>query len=162
MGAAFLDSELENLLRSIVVDNPSVTNYIFGQSCPISSFSARIDLSYLLGLISPSVRRDLHLVRKIRNDFAHMHHPATFELPAIASRCRELAHHFVAENQSPRRYYESTVIAVLATIHAVKPARATERKDIDLERAREKHIQALDQLLSDLNAASKNRAASEG
>ena len=60
MAAAFLDSELELLLRAFVVKNKKVEDEMFGQSKPIGAFSSRIDLAYLLGLISADTRRDLH------------------------------------------------------------------------------------------------------
>ena len=90
MAAAFLDSELELLLRAFVVKNKKVEDEMFGQSKPIGAFSSRIDLAYLLGLISADTRRDLHLIRKIRNDFGHVHRPISFEDQAIVNRCHEL------------------------------------------------------------------------
>jgi hypothetical protein len=41
-------------------------------------------------LIGPTARKDLDLIRKIRNEVAHNMNPVSFDLPTIASRCREL------------------------------------------------------------------------
>jgi len=56
----------------------------------LGTFSARIDAAYCLGLLSKDENRDLHLIRKIRNDFAHKLIDMSFESQEIASRCREL------------------------------------------------------------------------
>jgi DNA-binding MltR family transcriptional regulator len=91
--ASYLDGELETLLRARLVDDAKTVQEFFRPDGPLGSFSARIDMAYLLGLIGPAARRDLHLIRKIRNDFGHNPSPINFSDPAIASRCRELSHH---------------------------------------------------------------------
>src|SRR5438876_8972547 len=71
MAAAYLDAELDRLLRKYCVNNPNVQNDIFGSSRPLGTFSSRIDMCYLLGLLGPNAHRDLHLIRRVRNEFAH-------------------------------------------------------------------------------------------
>lgn len=71
IAASALDFELGQLLRKTVVDNKKIADDIFGTSRPLSSFSSRIDISYLLGKISSEEHHELHLIRKIRNDFGH-------------------------------------------------------------------------------------------
>jgi DNA-binding MltR family transcriptional regulator len=138
MAAAFLDAELDTLLRKYVVPNSRVADDLFGQSRPISTFSSRIDLAYLLGLIDPATHRDLHLIRKIRNDFGHVHAPLSFEDKAIAARCRELKIHFRAQDASPRKVFISCAVGALAIIHSAMHNRSpiTERSTPDLESAR--------------------------
>ena len=118
MAAAFLDGELERQLRQFVVDNTHITDDIFGQSRPIGTFSSRIDLAYLLGLIGSDAHRDLHLIRKIRNSFGHTHTPLTFEDESIASRCREMKNHFRVGHATVRQLFASTAVGILSIIHA--------------------------------------------
>jgi hypothetical protein len=42
-----------------------------GPNAPLSSFSAKIEFAYRLGLIDDTNKNMLHLFRKIRNEFAH-------------------------------------------------------------------------------------------
>lgn len=54
-----------------------------GPQAPLGTFSAKIDGAQQLGLISRYFARDLHLVRKIRNEFAHHPLELTFEVSPI-------------------------------------------------------------------------------
>src|SRR5439155_15958957 len=56
----------------------------------LGRFSARISTAYAVGLISEPVAYDLHLVRSIRNDFAHKQHGLSFSTDRIAQRVSEL------------------------------------------------------------------------
>jgi DNA-binding MltR family transcriptional regulator len=117
IAAAYLDAELEKLLRLAVVDDPKVADNLFDQSRPLGTFSSRIDLAYLLGLIGISIHRDLHLIRKIRNDFGHDHSPITFETQRIKCRCKELFTHPLDTDFPPRRIFMAAAMGVLASIH---------------------------------------------
>lgn len=86
LGAAYLDSRLEALLREKFVAVPDfVAGLLTGQG-GLSSFSARIGFAYAVGLISLRAAKDLHLIRRIRNDVAHQPQGLSFETPHIASR----------------------------------------------------------------------------
>ena len=60
---------------------------------PVSTFSAKILLSYALGLLTKAERRQLDLIRKIRNECAHAWGHATFSTQSIRSRVQELPDH---------------------------------------------------------------------
>ncbi len=86
--AAVVDDLLDLLLRgSMLKDDKVVEELLDGDSF---TFSTRIDLCYSLGLISVLERRDLHLIRRVRNDFAHSRKPVSFEDPGTRDRCRSL------------------------------------------------------------------------
>jgi DNA-binding MltR family transcriptional regulator len=88
--AAHLDDLLHGLLHEFLVDDPGVFKRLFSGTGGLATFSARTTLAYLLGLIPISVRDDLNLIRKIRNDFAHSSRVVSFGDAPIASRCLEL------------------------------------------------------------------------
>lgn len=91
LGAALLDSALETLLKTRLAPiTGSHDSLLDGSTAPISSFSARIDLAYRIGLISPKFARDLHLIRKVRNDFAHNITGCSFADSAVQNRVMEL------------------------------------------------------------------------
>lgn len=138
MAAAFLDAELGALLRKCLVANDRVAEDLLGQSRPVSTFSSRIDLAYMLGLIDPVTHRDLHLIRKIRNDFGHVHAPLTFDDKAITARCHELKMHFRSAEISPRKIFMSCAVGSLAIIHSAMHDRKpiVERATPDMEGAR--------------------------
>ena len=68
---AWLDELVDRLLREHFVDNGEVAEKLLGISAPLAAFSARIDLCYLIGLISTREHHDLHRIREIRNAAAH-------------------------------------------------------------------------------------------
>jgi DNA-binding MltR family transcriptional regulator len=89
LGAAMLDEVLGYLIQSAMAEEAPQS--LFEGYGPIASFSARIDISLGLGLISRDERHDLHLIRKIRNAFAHdTDHGLSFASEAIAQRVAEL------------------------------------------------------------------------
>lgn len=89
--AAGVDQDLEILLRKFFVDEPNVVDKLMKGLAPLATFAARIESAYALGLISESERRNLNLIRKIRNDFAHQANlEVSFETPGIKERCLEL------------------------------------------------------------------------
>ncbi len=140
MAAAYLDSEIEKLLSKHLVNNESIKREVFGYSRPLGAFSSRIDMAYLLGLIGPKVHRDLHLIRKVRNEFGHVPTPITFDDPSLASRCRELYHDSYGKEASPRDKFNRVVMGVLGIIHASLKTVSTieELKDVSLENAKER------------------------
>jgi hypothetical protein len=62
---------------------------------PLSSFSSRINICYRLGLIEPKFTRALHLVRKIRNIFAHETSGSSLDSGSHRDRVRELVAPFL-------------------------------------------------------------------
>jgi len=116
MAAAYIDVQLDILLRKIFVADENVAEALLGTSKPLGTFSARIDVAFLLALLSESERRDLHLIRKIRNDFAHEPSPLTFDAPHIANRCRELTFSYHKPDIRSRGHFTSAVFGLLATI----------------------------------------------
>ncbi len=91
ISASMLERALETLLRSYLIPVSGSSDSLFdGAYSPISSFSAKIDLSYRSGLISNRFARDLHIIRRIRNEFAHDVKKCKFESPHIRDRIIEL------------------------------------------------------------------------
>lgn len=117
LAASYLDGEIETLLKRHFVDEPNVVAEMLSPNGPIGSFSTRIDLAFLLGLIGSTARRDLQLIRKIRNDFGHCPHPLTFDEPSIAARCREMRLTIVEKDARPRQHFTNAVLGVTASIH---------------------------------------------
>lgn len=69
--AAELDRALENLLKAYLSPGKA-RDYLFsGGAPPLGSFSAKINLARTLHLISILQHESLHLIRRIRNEFAH-------------------------------------------------------------------------------------------
>lgn len=70
IAGARLDVDLERLLKHILVSHAGGSDPLFDSDRVIGTFSAKIALSYRIGLIDAGFEHALQLVRKIRNDFA--------------------------------------------------------------------------------------------
>jgi DNA-binding MltR family transcriptional regulator len=93
LAAAYLDHLLGELIAATMTAEPEEVEELLFQkgNGPLGTFSACINTAYCLGLLSGDEWRDLHLIRKIRNDFAHELTGMSFEgTQTIANRCREL------------------------------------------------------------------------
>ena len=89
--ASMLDNSLFELLKNHLVPSASSSDDLFdGANAPFSNFNAKIAASFRLGLISSKFCRDLHLIRKVRNTFAHNIHGCSFSDSAVKSRVLEL------------------------------------------------------------------------
>mgnify|MGYP000253238674 CR=1 FL=1 len=90
--AAFLDDRLSELLKAGFVNDRAVVERVFGGNGVLATFSSKIDLALLLGHISKAAHKDLQIIRRIRNEFAHSCLEATFGSDSVMDRCRELHH----------------------------------------------------------------------
>jgi hypothetical protein len=71
LGVAKLDLLLYQILQKHFVPIPGSKDEFLNNDGPLSTFSAKIHMANRLGLIDNLFSRSLHLIRKIRNDFAH-------------------------------------------------------------------------------------------
>jgi len=78
------------LLAFFVSDAPH-DKKVFDGNGPLSTFSSKIDLCYRLGLISKDEYRVMHVVRSIRNQFAHKLGGVAFSSQSIADRCKSIS-----------------------------------------------------------------------
>jgi len=91
LAASILDTGLEVLLKSLFVSTSAAEDELFHLPySPLSSFSAKINIAHRMGTIPASFARALHLVRRIRNDFAHDVVGCSFEDAPVKSRVVEL------------------------------------------------------------------------
>jgi hypothetical protein len=123
MAAEYCSAKLSDVLSAAFVDDKKEVGKILGDTpnAPLGAFSARIDLAYLMGLVSKRAHRELHLIRKIRNEFAHAYVRLTFEDPKIANWCRELDGHNVFERpKEPRKNFLRNLIGLLAILRCAE------------------------------------------
>jgi len=109
VGASVIDESLQSAIASIlrpVADDKDMLERLYGMQGIFASFEAKTLVAYSLRVIGPNSRRDLTLITKIRNQFAHDMNPLSFEDNHIKDRCRLLS---VPQNSmaqgEPRREY---------------------------------------------------------
>ena len=90
LGAAKLDLLLQQILEAFLLPSPSGRDELLEGDSPLATFSARINVCYRLGIITANFARCLHLIRRIRNSFAHESTGVSLDSGAHADRVREL------------------------------------------------------------------------
>jgi mannitol operon repressor len=89
LACAYLDAYLEDLLRTMWTKGKRTDDLFHGQGA-LRSLSSKIALLYALGIVDDAAARDLDLIRKIRNHFAHDIWNATFDQSPVRDMCSEI------------------------------------------------------------------------
>lgn len=91
LAASWLDDQLTQLLKGFLcppADN--ARDELLRVSGALGSFSVKIELAYRLGLLRKDVYRSLHIVRRLRNDFAHLTAKLDLDSPSVRDRVTTL------------------------------------------------------------------------
>jgi DNA-binding MltR family transcriptional regulator len=125
LGAAWIDDALGELMESYFVDSRKLASELLRFPGPISNFAARTTLAAALGLITEEERHDIDLVRRIRNDAAHVAKAVNFsdEASSLVQRCAEF-HTFTEKTKAsypePRRRFLLAVAWLVVKIEAAR------------------------------------------
>lgn len=87
--ASLIEEMLEEILRNFLLENKETKTLFEAPNAPLSNFSAKSLLCRSLGLISKTEFKDIDILRRIRNEFAH-HVLCTFEQQKIADLAASL------------------------------------------------------------------------
>lgn len=104
LSVAMLDQALENILKARLLPiGTSEDNLLEGSYSPISTFSSRIDLAHRLGLISTKFCRDLHIIRRVRNNFSHNITGCSFDDASVCDQVNALICSSGVTKRNPKR-----------------------------------------------------------
>jgi DNA-binding MltR family transcriptional regulator len=87
---AIVENRLTDLIAAAMRDDAEVFKELFRASGAIGGLANKIRLAYLMRLLNEDIYRDLLIVTKIRNDFAHSVKITSFEDPSVKSRVESL------------------------------------------------------------------------
>jgi DNA-binding MltR family transcriptional regulator len=111
VGAAWVEEALSDSIVSFLRAHEDSHRRLFKGNAPLGTFSSKIDLSRLLGIVSNAIWADLHRIRDIRNEFAHhIAHKVdntrlTFATGHIADKCLVLRCVAHEAHSDPRTAY---------------------------------------------------------
>jgi mannitol operon repressor len=122
VGAALLNTHLDYLLGAFFTDEDDDVRKLLDEDRPLGSFSARIRLAYVLGLISQDERVDLWAVQQIQDFFTRAMDEIAFSDEPLREWCYSLqlpnSLLVPGESRSPRRLFVFAV--ALLTRHLAK------------------------------------------
>jgi len=72
LSGCYLNETLHDLLKIALIPEKSKNDVLFdGPQAPLGTFSSKIEMVYRLQLVDKETKESIHLIRKIRNEFAH-------------------------------------------------------------------------------------------
>lgn len=87
-----LEQAIQSRLRQADTSKlQEIVQQLFRASGALGPFSTKIDLAYLMRLLSDEAYKDLTNIKNIRNDFAHRLEHDSFDVPSIRDRCKNFA-----------------------------------------------------------------------
>jgi len=93
VGVAILDSSITEYLRAVIKKNGLSNRYvakIFDGNGALGTFSSKVQISRGFSLIDENVFHDLMVLRKMRNEFAHVEHSCSFTDKKVISQIDSL------------------------------------------------------------------------
>jgi hypothetical protein len=90
IAASRLEQLLYRIIRAFLCDCAISEELLTGPNAPLGTFSARINAALAMGLIERHEFNELHLIRKIRNEFGHSWRDVDFDTPKVTALCERL------------------------------------------------------------------------
>ncbi|MEW6668369.1 MAG: hypothetical protein AB1512_24415 [Thermodesulfobacteriota bacterium] len=117
--SAHLEDLLERLLsKTLNTLPPEAQEFLFqGANAPLGAFHTKIEVIKRSKLLSDEEVRDLDLIRKIRNEFAHKLIGISFETTGVRDRCAELRSAQIGGDPgTPRERFKKATIRLIVDI----------------------------------------------
>jgi hypothetical protein len=73
-----------------LLKDPGARESIFGVNGSVGTFSNKIAMAYAMGIIEKDARREIDLIREMRNACAHARQPVSFSTPEIRDVCKQV------------------------------------------------------------------------
>lgn len=112
IATSILEDHLLDAIRARIERHGATEAKVFNGYGALATFAARIDLGLLLGIYPEEGHKRLHLIRRIRNNFAHSMQPISFK--SQRSDCNKL--------RATRSYRQMNAM-LDETINKVQPLR---------------------------------------
>jgi DNA-binding MltR family transcriptional regulator len=106
--AIILGAHVEMYLQRLLLAHlPNAKPEIFlPPSGPLTDFYAKNHLAFAMGIIPKAILKDLEVVRRVRNAFAHAPAPMRFSDPPIRDECRKMRFHPIHFKEITEKYPE--------------------------------------------------------
>lgn len=134
---AMIENRLERGLKvRMPTTDKDALNKVFQFSGPLGSFSAKIDVAYLNGLLTKDAYEDMVRFKDIRNKFAHKLDIRTFDSDSVRDSAKnfKLIEEYVAEAQPDTEGRIKALALDVGSKPAVFASNVTKRKKVPRDR----------------------------
>jgi hypothetical protein len=90
IAGAFVEDHLTTAIQVRMHKDDKITADLFRASGPLGNFGPKIDLGFLIGIYTADARRELDIIKTIRNDFAHKFEARDFSNQRISALTKNL------------------------------------------------------------------------
>lgn len=139
LGSAVIEELLERVLKKFFVqDKDKIEKTFEGATGFLGTFSAKIKMAFLLGLISEELQKDLDNLRNIRNKFAHNILGCDFNNQSIKGLCNNFIFAKKAfttdwEKQPPGTLFIFSIMTLqVALIKKITRTQSLKQKDYEI------------------------------
>jgi mannitol operon repressor len=105
-------------LLAILVEVPTSADLVEGFNAPLGTMSTRTAAAYSLGLIHEREFKELEILRRVRNRFAHGVH-VSFDMQDVKALCQNLtmaARSDDASKDAARALYTTAVVSLILNL----------------------------------------------
>lgn len=160
VATALIEDLLEMAFKAHFRSDGTRRSDLFEGQGPLSSLSNKIELAYFLELIDDRQRSGLHLLRKIRNDCAHLFEPIVFDSDRMKKFYRKDAEVSADRSedtriwvtlgipQTPRSRFVDRVISHCAALLAITDI--TSERKLDESRYLRRNVEASEKQTAEL------------
>jgi DNA-binding MltR family transcriptional regulator len=121
VGGSFLEDRLAVAIKSIFVKLPPKGNTakqlteaaLFDGYGPLATFNAKIDIGFALGLYDNNRWNDFHIIRSVRNEFAHAFESLTFldeRVSGLCGRIKSQVPYAIDDNDSLLQHHDMALV----------------------------------------------------
>jgi len=126
LACSAIDVLLKRIIEKKFIAVSHKKEKLLGKTQPLSSFHSKIEIAYRIGVISENLKRDLNILRDMRNIYAHNLDDTTLEdkemvdrINTIMINCPKVEHNSKNGNRNPsnRRRIEIFIGTVLVSLN---------------------------------------------
>lgn len=166
LAVSYLENELENALRLVLVEDKLCDKVFRGI---LGNFASKINMSYLLGIISKEQMNNINKIKDVRNKFGHSYTKLEFDTDEIKRACLDLRYQYeeYIDDATTRDIFFknvdkeiSSIIKAGKTIKRIdekKDEYSTDEFDIKIEASKEDFYLFLSEIFKELDKYSSKK-----
>jgi hypothetical protein len=123
---SFIDKLLGDALAAFLIENRSAKSLLTGFNAPLGTLSTKIAAAHAFGLIADDEMRECHILRRVRNEFAH-EIEVTFAKGSVRDLCDNLALPEADKgSDSKGRYIKASLLLLMHLV--TRPAEVAQKR----------------------------------